>query len=153
MILPASNLGTILTRSQRSHLTLSTVRTLRKMTNLATTNLGLTMPSIGSVDRIFDNFFNEFPTKQTRGLSYEIKSDDDNVYAEVEVPGVDPTDVAVKVEGRAIHVETPRGNTYFTIGSRVDGDNVTASVKHGLLTLTIPKRQAKTVAVIVEDNN
>jgi HSP20 family molecular chaperone IbpA len=122
------------------------------MTSLITTTSGIPMP-VGSLDKVFDSFFNEFPTKQTRGLSYEIKSDDDSVYAEVEVPGVDPKDVAVKVEGRAVHVETPRGNTYFTIGSRVDGDNVTASVKHGLLTLTIPKRQAKTVAVVVEDNN
>jgi HSP20 family molecular chaperone IbpA len=121
------------------------------MTNLLATN-GIPMP-IGSIDKMFDGFFNEFPTKQTRGLSYEIKSDDDNVYAEVEVPGVDPKDVTVRVEGRAIHVETPRGNTYFTIGSRVDGDQVKASVKYGLLTLTIPKRQAKTVDVIVEDNN
>jgi len=121
------------------------------MTNLITTN-GIPMP-IGSIDRVFNSLFDEFPTRQVHGLSYEIKSDDDNVYAEVEVPGVDPKEVVVRVEGRAIHVETRRGNTYFTIGSRVDGDNVTASVKHGLLTLTIPKRQAKTVAVMVEDNN
>lgn len=121
------------------------------MTNITT--VGLTHPMASSVDRMFDAMFNEFPTKRPRGLSYEIKSDDDNVYAEVEVPGVDPKDVTVRVEGRAIHVETPRGNTYFTIGSRVDGDNVRASVKHGLLTLTIPKRQAKTVAVVVADDN
>jgi len=111
------------------------------------------IPLAASVDRMFDSLFNEFPTKQPRGLSYEIKSDDDHIYAEVEVPGVDPNSVMVRVEGRAVHVETPRGNTYFTIGSRVDGDNVKASVKHGLLTLTIPKRQAKTVAVVVENNN
>jgi HSP20 family molecular chaperone IbpA len=121
------------------------------MTSIST--VGLTHPFSSSADRMFDAMFNEFPTKRTRGLAYEIKSDNDNVYAEVEVPGVDPKDVTVKVEGRAIHVETPRGNTYFTIGSRVDGDNVRASVKHGLLTLTIPKRQAKTVSIVVEDDN
>ncbi len=121
------------------------------MTNLTT--VGLTHPMASSVDRMFDAMFNEFPTKRTRGLSYEIKSDDDSVYAEVEVPGVNPKDVTVRVEGRAIHVETPRGTTYFTVGARVDGDNVKASVKHGMLTLTIPKRQAKTVAVVVEDDN
>ena len=119
------------------------------MTNIST--VGLTHPFSSSVDRMFDAMFNEFPTKRTRGLTYEIKSDDDNVYAEVEVPGVEPKDVRVRVEGRAIHVETPRGNTYFTIGSRVDGDQVTASVKHGLLTLRIPKRQAKVVQIVVED--
>jgi HSP20 family molecular chaperone IbpA len=121
------------------------------MYNIKTSGTAIVPSTIGSVDRMFDALFNEFPTKQPRGLSYEIKSDDDNVYAEVEVPGAEPKDVKVRVEGRAIHVETPRGNTYFTIGSRVDGDQVTASVKHGLLTLCIPKRQAKVVQVVVED--
>lgn len=88
---------------------------------------------------------------QSRSLNHEIKSDENAVYAKVDVPGVDPKDIKVRVEGRAIHVETPRGNAYFTIGARVDGDNTTAVVKHGQLTLTIPKRQAKTVAVTVED--
>lgn len=110
--------------------------------------------ALDNLDRLADTMlFNEFQSRITQPLPHEIKSDDDNVYAEVEVPGVDPKDVCVRVEGRAIHVETPRGNTYFTIGSRVDGDKVTAAVKHGLLTLTIPKRQAKTVSVMVENNN
>lgn len=109
-----------------------------------------------SVDRMFDHLDSFLGNgynygSQTRGLSYEIDSDDSAVYAKVDVPGVDPKDINVRVEGRAIHVETPRGNAYFTIGARVDGDNATASVKHGLLTLSIPKRQAKTVAVTVED--
>lgn len=121
------------------------------MTNIAT--VGLTHPTAFSVDRMFDAMLNEFPVRGPNALSYDIKSDDDNVYAEVEVPGVNPKDVIVRVEGRAIHVETPRGSSYFTVGSRVDSDNVRASVKHGLLTLIIPKRQAKTVAVVVEDDN
>lgn len=109
-----------------------------------------------SVDRMFDHLDQFLGNgynygQQTRGLSYEIDSDDHAVYAKVDVPGVDPKDISVRVEGRAIHVETPRGNAYFTVGARVDGDSSTASVKHGLLTLTVPKRQAKTVAVTVED--
>lgn len=109
--------------------------------------------SLGSVDRMFDAFLNDPTSAQSRGLSHDITSDDDNVYAEVEIPGVDPKDVCVKLEGRAVHVETPRGNTYFTIGSRVDGDRVKASVKNGMLKLTIPKREARTIEVVVEDNN
>lgn len=114
-------------------------------------------PVVSSFDTMLDDFlsrglsYNHGTGHQTRGLSYEIDSDDDAVYAKVDVPGVDPADIRVRVEGRAIHVETPRGNAYFTVGARVDGDSATASVKHGLLTLTIPKRQAKTVAVVVED--
>ena len=118
------------------------------MTNLTR----IAMPSIGgSIDKVWDQFFETPPFQPSRqGLSYQIKSEDDAVVAEVEVPGVDPSEVQVRVEGRAVHVETPRGNTYFTIGSRVDVDHVTASIRHGLLSLRVPKREARTVEVKVE---
>ena len=104
-----------------------------------------------SIDRVWDNFLDTQPLQTSRrGLSYQIKSEDDAVVAEVEVPGVDPKDVKVRVEGRAVHVETERGNAYFTIGSRVDSENVTASIRHGLLSLRVPKREARTVEVKVE---
>ena len=109
----------------------------------------LGLATAGSVDRIFDSLF-DTPQNRYRGLSYQLKSEDDAVVAEVEVPGVDPTEVKVRVEGRAILVETPRGNAYFTIGARVNADAVTASTKHGLLTLRVPKREARIVEVSVE---
>jgi HSP20 family molecular chaperone IbpA len=115
------------------------------------TNLQQLLPINGSVAKIWENFFETPPFQPSRqGLSYQIRSEDDAVVAEVEVPGVDPKDVVVRVEGRAVHVETPRGNTYFTIGSRVDVDHVTASIRHGLLSLRVPKREARTVEVKVE---
>ena len=110
-------------------------------------------PLGGSIDKVWDTFFDgNFPgnfTNQTRGLSYEIKPDEDAVIAEVEVPGCGPQDVKVNCEGRAIQVETPRGNAYFTVGARIDMDNIEASIQHGLLTLRVPKREAKRVEVKV----
>ena len=115
------------------------------------TNLTRVLPQMGSIDQVWDAFFEQPPFQPARrGLSYQIKSEDDAVVAEVEVPGVDPKDVKVRVEGRAVHVETPRGNSYFTIGSRVDSEHVTASIRHGLLSLRVPKREARTVEVRVE---
>ena len=105
-----------------------------------------------SIDKAWDAFFDpgQFPTmRQTRGLSYEIKSEEDAVIAEVEVPGCGPEDVKVNCEGRAIQVETPRGNTYFTVGARIDMDHIEASIQHGLLTLRVPKREARKVEVKV----
>ena len=82
-------------------------------------------------------------------LNYRIITEDDAAIAEVEVPGVAPSDVKVRVEGRSLSVETPRGSAYFTIGARIDSDHTTADLKHGLLTLRIPKRECKTVEVNV----
>jgi HSP20 family molecular chaperone IbpA len=120
------------------------------MTNLTRID-PFAFPMTASVDKLWDTFFDGPAASRPRGLSYEIKSEDDAVIAEVEVPGVAPTDVKVKVEGRAVHVETPRGNAYFTIGARVDGENVSATLRHGLLALRVPKREAKTVQVKVVD--
>ena len=107
------------------------------------------------IEQAWDAFFDPSAssyTAKTRGLSYEIKPGDDAVIAEVEVPGCSPTDVKVRCEGRAIHVETPRGNAYFTVGARIDMDNIEASIRHGLLSLRVPKREAKTVEVKVVES-
>ena len=102
-------------------------------------------------DAFFDPSTSAYSTK-TRGLSYEIKPGDEAVTAEVEVPGCSPADVKVTCEGRAIHVETPRGNAYFTVGARIDMDHIEASIRHGLLSLRVPKREARKVEVKVTDN-
>ena len=108
------------------------------------------------IDQTWDALLNSShffdPSSKTRGLSYEIKPGEDAVLAEIEVPGCDPKEVNVSCEGRAIHVTTPRGNAYFTIGARIDMDNIEASIRHGLLTLRVPKREARRVEVKVTDN-
>jgi len=118
-------------------------------------SVGITMPG-GSIDKVWDTLFEPgfgHPIqRRPRGLSYEIKPNEDAVVAEVEVPGCGPKDVTVSIEGRAVHVETPRGNAYFTIGARVDQDRVEASIQHGLLTLKVPKREARRVEVQVLSN-
>ena len=119
------------------------------------TNLNKLVPLGGSIDKLWDTYFDSTPfadVRRTSGLSYEIKPGEDAVFAEVEVPGVDPKDVKVNCEGRAIHVTTPRGNAYFTVGARIDMDNIEASIRHGLLTLRVPKREAKRVEIKVVDN-
>ena len=121
------------------------------MTNLTK----LTTPFGGSIDKLWDTYFDATQSwpdlRRARGLSYEIRPEDDAVLAEVEVPGVDPKDVKVTVEGRALLVETPRGNAYFTIGARIDMDHIEASIRNGLLSLRVPKREAKKVEVVVRN--
>ena len=117
------------------------------------TNLTKLSPFMG-IDQTWDALFDQgnFQRNHPRALAYEIKPGDDAVVAEVEVPGCAPADVKVTCEGRAIHVVTPRGNAYFTVGARIDMDNIEASIRHGLLSLRVPKREARKVEVKVTDN-
>ena len=106
----------------------------------------------------FDSLVNtlmQTPFAQTSnarsGLNYRITSEDDAAVAEVEVPGVTPEDVKVRIEGRSLTVETPRGNAFFTLGQRIDAEHTVASLKHGLLSIRIPKREARVVEVKVSE--
>ena len=114
------------------------------------------MSNLNRFTQAWDAYFDatlpsSYSTKRL-GLNYEIKPGEDAVFAEVEVAGCSPADVKVTCEGRAIHVETPRGNAYFTVGARIDMDHIEASIRHGLLSLRVPKREARKVEVKVTDN-
>ena len=105
----------------------------------------------------FDQLFNQLAQVQqasvsrNTALNYRILSEDNAAVAEIEVPGVEPAEVKVRIEGRSLSVETPRGNAYVTIGQRLSADDATASLKHGLLTIRIPKRDARVVEVKVSE--
>ena len=82
-------------------------------------------------------------------LNARIVPKDGSIEVEVEVPGVEPSDVEIRMEGRSLSVSTPRGFSHFTIGQRIDPDNAEAELKNGLLRITIPKREAKVVHIKV----
>ena len=104
----------------------------------------------------FERMFSEVdlykrPEHRKPTLNWTVNSQDSEAVVEVEVPGVDPSDVKVKIEGRSLSVETPKGDAYVTIGQRLDADNATANLKHGLLTVKVPKRDARVVEVSVSE--
>lgn len=91
---------------------------------------------------------NRIPLR-TSSLVCHVSGEENSAIVDVEIPGVEPSEVKVKIEGRSLFVTTPKGDAHVTLGQRLDADNATASIKHGLLTVTIPKREAKTVEVTV----
>ena len=115
------------------------------------TNLAVRSPLFDEFNQLLNLTQTPFApiTNARHNLHYRVTSEDDAAIVEVEVPGVAPSDVKVRIEGRSLMVETPRGSAYFTIGQRIDAEHTTADLKHGLLTLRIPKRDAKVVEVNV----
>jgi len=108
-------------------------------------------PLFSEFDSLLNSFYQApFAQSNSRNsLNYRVTSEEDAAVAEVEVPGVDPSEVKVRIEGRSLTVETPRGSAFFTIGQRIDADHTTAEIKHGLLKIRIPKRDAKIVEVTI----
>ena len=93
-----------------------------------------------------------FQGSGSSGLNWGHRSGKDDYTVEVEVPGVNPEDISVKLEGRQLTVTTPRGNLMVPLGTRIDSNRAKANVKNGMLTVSIPKREATTVEIKVETN-
>lgn len=117
------------------------------------TNAIVRNPLFSEFDQLFNQMaqFQQAPVSRSTALNYRIRSEDHAAIAEIEVPGVDPSDVKVQIEGRSLSVETPRGNAYVTIGQRLSPDDATATIKHGMLTIRVPKRDARIVQVQVSE--
>ncbi|ATW62838.1 small heat shock protein [Synechococcus phage S-CBWM1] len=75
------------------------------------------------------------------------------VSVDVEVPGVDPRDISVVIEGKALRVKTPDGEAYFTMGERLNSASAKATLNRGMLRIVIPTREANRIEVKVESED
>jgi HSP20 family protein len=91
----------------------------------------------------------------------DIQETDQNLVMHVELPGIDPNQVEVRVEDNTLYLKGERkfeeekqeGNYHlieraygsfarsFTLPTSVDPEKVVAEYKDGMLTLTLPKRE------------
>jgi len=121
-------------------------------------------------DKIFDELVNKtFPTFQEEvGVSFNkgaypkvnVYEYDDKIGIVAEIPGLDKSNVTVDVEdsvltisgdkhgfnddgGKCITRELKQSSfkRSFNLGDHLDGDNVSASFKDGLLSVAIPKKE------------
>lgn len=119
------------------------------------------------IDRLFDRFFEDFTGEGERGLApgafgprLDLAESDEDITLTAELPGVDPQNVEVCVEGGILTIrgqkrderEEKQGNYYFAerqfgsfqrsihLPSSVDPQKVEATFKNGVLTVTLAKR-------------
>jgi HSP20 family protein len=106
------------------------------------------------LDRLFGDF--ERSTNQGSAVNFE---DDGNAFVlRADVPGLTEADVQISVAGNTVtlkgerKLEAPEGHSVhrrerrevrfaksFELPARVDAEKVTATLKHGVLTLTLPR--------------
>jgi HSP20 family protein len=107
------------------------------------------------VDRLFNQFWNDLPTRAASGSSpsFQVNPIDDGWRVDVPLPGVDPKDVSLEVAGNNL---TIRADVPSEVGDRnvsryeqtliipqfLDLEKLTASHRHGMLRLTLPLKES-----------
>ena len=107
------------------------------------------------MDRVFNQFWNELPTRTAAPFSstLQVTAIDDGWRVDVPLPGIDPKDVALEVAGNnlSIRAEVPsegtgKNVTYYeqtlVIPQFLDLEKLTASHRHGMLRLTLPLKDS-----------
>lgn len=111
------------------------------------------------LDRVFEEFLRS-PMGDDRRLAYpplNLSNDEANIYVRAEVPGMGIEDVELTLtdktlvikgeraapEGKYFRQERPKGvfHRVVNIGVPVDRDKAAASMKDGVLTVTLPKSE------------
>ena len=122
-------------------------------------------------DRVFDELMNkQFPAfKEEVGVSFNqgsypkvnVYEYDDKVGIIAEIPGLDKKNVSVEVEDNVLTISGDKHNTFedkgakvlrrelkqssfkrqFELGELLDGKNVSANFKDGVLSVSIPKTE------------
>lgn len=120
--------------------------------------------SYNRLDSLFDQFFGEDGESARAGWTrsgapVSMWHDDDNVYVETELPGVDEKDVEATIHDGVLLIKAARqpveGRTYLynsrsfgrferaiVLPELVDSDRVEASLSAGVLRLVMPKHPA-----------
>jgi HSP20 family protein len=104
-------------------------------------------------DRMFNQFWSDLPARTTNARSsFQVNANDDQWRIDVPLPGIDPANVSLEAAGNTLTVrvaepktaerEEYRQEQTLTIPQFLDLDRITASHRHGMLTLTIPVKDA-----------
>ena len=115
---------------------------------------------------LFDNMFEDpfFERKESKLMRTDIKEKGNNYVIEVDLPGYEKDNIQIEMEngylkvtakvenskddeeeGKYIHKERFYGecSRSFYVGDNVSEEDVKASFKNGILTLTVPKEEQK----------
>jgi HSP20 family protein len=108
--------------------------------------------------RELDRLFGEFERNASQGSPVSFEDDGSAFVLRADVPGLTEADFQISVAGNTVtlkgerKLEVPEGHSVhrrersavrfaksFELPARVDAEKVTATLKHGVLTLTLPR--------------
>lgn len=121
-----------------------------------------TLPANNIVERFLDDFWQPFgvmPRLNQWMPRVDVEENDKNFQITADIPGVDPKDVTVEIVGDTLQLHGQSSSEHrerkaqyyrlerqsgefsrsFTLPPNLDTQNIDAEIKHGAITITIPK--------------
>ena len=113
----------------------------------------------GEIDRFFDNFPNGAFTNVARDMAVDLYEDENNVVAEMSLPGINPDDIDIAIEGDYLRIsgtreekEEKKDKHFYSkeirhgsfervlnLPEAVNENEVEAEYENGVLKVTMPK--------------
>ena len=109
-----------------------------------------------ALDRVFEGFFNSANTGLTR--NYKTETNDDNYIVEMALPGYEKKDIELSAKDNRLTIESSEHDAWkrsfsksFEIPSDVNNSKISAEMRNGILTITLPKvEQSKTKLINIK---
>jgi len=110
----------------------------------------------------FNNLMNSFFNHKfyDKSSDYYLGEDENSYTVSVDIPGIPPENVEINLDGNCLivsgksssEVDSGARNRIFkrvwSLPGEVDLESINAEIKHGVLTLTLPKTEASTIKSI-----
>ena len=106
------------------------------------------------LESVFDQFWNELPTRTAAGQSpsFQVTTTNDGWRVDVPLPGIDPRNVSLDPAGHTLTIRAQqqaandagaaRYEQSFTVPQFLDLDKISATYRHGMLHLTLPLKDS-----------
>lgn len=97
------------------------------------------------VKDLFWDLDNIITTTKTKSKNYKTDSDENGITLTMEIPGYNKDMISIGVNGDDLEIEgkphtgdTDGFTEKFSLGEKVDAENIEATIVDGILTLTVP---------------
>jgi HSP20 family protein len=106
------------------------------------------------LESVFDQFWNELPTRTASGHSpsFQVTTTNDGWRVDVPLPGIDPRHVHLDAAGHTLTIraeqsassgaDAVRYEQSFAVPQFLDIEKISASYRHGMLRLTLPLKES-----------
>jgi HSP20 family protein len=106
------------------------------------------------LESVFDQFWNELPTRTAAGHSpsFQVTTTNDGWRVDVPLPGIDPRNVYLDAAGHTLTIRAEqsasseagavRYEQSFAVPQFLDIEKISASYRHGMLQLTLPLKES-----------